>query len=127
MQPQCWVPVYRMSKKNKVLLALGLATQIAFNSSAAFAGSVWATVYHPWYHGRQTANQETFNYYGSSTAASSIYPTGARLKVSRKGRSVVVRINDNCPSCGLDLPLGAVQMLGGHADWSGFVNVQRLR
>jgi len=63
------------------------------------------------YHGRTTANGETYNAYGNSVAHRSL-PFGTRLKVTNQsnGRSVIVRVNDRGPYVGgrdLDLSYGA--------------------
>lgn len=70
-----------------------------------------------WYgaeSGNRTANGEPFN--GSSlTAAHKTLPFGTKLRVSYKGRSVVVRINDRGPySKGrqLDLSRAAAERIG---------------
>jgi len=63
------------------------------------------------YHGRTTANGETYNAYGRSVAHRWL-PFGTRLKVTNQsnGRSVIVRVNDRGPYVGgrdLDLSYGA--------------------
>lgn len=63
------------------------------------------------FHGRTTANGESFNAYGITTAHRSL-PFGTRLRVTNpsNGRSVIVRVNDRGPFIGgrnLDLSYGA--------------------
>lgn len=68
-----------------------------------------------WYmHGKRTANGERFDPNGM-TAAHRTYPFGTRLRVTHKGRSVVVRINDRGPFVRgkqLDLARGAARAIG---------------
>jgi rare lipoprotein A len=82
-----------------------------------------ASWYGPGFHGRRTANGETFNQ-NSLTAAHKHLPFGTRVRVTNKynGRSVIVRINDRGPFIGgraLDLSKEAaarISMIGsGHA------------
>jgi rare lipoprotein A len=75
-----------------------------------------ASWYGPGFHGRRTANGETFNA-GAYTAAHRYFPFGTRLKVVNKnnGRSVVVRINDRGPFHGgriIDLSRASAQAIG---------------
>jgi rare lipoprotein A len=63
------------------------------------------------YHGRRTANGETFNAYGLTAAHRSL-PFGTKLKVTDQstGKSTIVRINDRgpfIPGRTLDLSYGA--------------------
>jgi rare lipoprotein A len=57
-----------------------------------------ASWYGPGFHGRRTANGETFDT-NAMTAAHRTLPFGSRVRVvnQRTGRSVVVRINDRGP------------------------------
>lgn len=75
-----------------------------------------ASWYGPGFHGRRTANGETFNS-GALTAAHRSLPFGSKVKVvnERTGRSVVVRINDRGPFHGnriIDLSKGSAQAIG---------------
>jgi rare lipoprotein A len=63
------------------------------------------------YHGKTTANGETYNAYGRSVAHRWL-PFGTKLRVTNRsnGRSVIVRVNDRGPYVGdrdLDLSYGA--------------------
>jgi rare lipoprotein A len=113
-------------KGTAVFVGMLSSAFLLLSAGKAQAGSVWATVYHRSYHEGTTANGERFNYNGSSTAASSIFRIGTVLRVFNRHGEVRVRINDTCPSCELDLPLGAAKRLGGHPNWSGSVRVERL-
>jgi rare lipoprotein A len=76
-------------------------------------GSMLASWYGSYFHGRTTANGETYNMYGY-TAASKTLPFGTRLEVCYDG-CVEVRINDRGPYIGareLDLSYGAANAIG---------------
>ena len=69
--------------------------------------------YGPYFHGRTTANGETYNMYGN-TAAHKTLPFGTKLRVCYEG-CVDVRINDRGPYIGareLDLSYGAASAIG---------------
>lgn len=75
-----------------------------------------ASWYGPYFHGRLTANGETYNQY-DLTAAHPSLPFDTYLKVTNldNGKAVIVRINDRgpyIPPRTLDLSLGAAQQLG---------------
>ena len=78
----------------------------------AFSGK--ASWYGGSFQGRRTANGERFDT-GEFTAASKTLPFGTRLRVCRRSRCVVVRINDRGPYVRgrvLDLSRAASQALG---------------
>ena len=88
---------------------LGFATPEAKASSGCTSASHYGV--GDGYHGRTTANGETYNAYGNSVAHRWL-PFGTRLKVTNQsnGRSVIVRVNDRGPYVGgrdLDLSYGA--------------------
>src|SRR4051794_4323827 len=75
-----------------------------------------ASWYGPGFHGKRTANGETFNTH-ALTAAHKTLPFGTQLRVTneRTGRSVVVRINDRGPYARgrvIDLSKAAAQPVG---------------
>ena len=75
--------------------------------------SMLASWYGPYFHGRTTANGETYNMYGN-TAAHKTLPFGTKLRVCYQG-CVDVRINDRGPYIGareLDLSRGAAAKIG---------------
>jgi len=89
----------------------------ALLSTSAFASTVKDTMLSSWYggyfHGRTTANGETYDMYGY-TAAHKTLPFGTRLEVCYDG-CVTVRINDRGPYIGareLDLSYGAAKAIG---------------
>lgn len=74
--------------------------------------------YSSWYgnefHGRPTANGETFDQY-ALTCAHKTLPFGTWLKVTFKGRSVICRVNDRGPFVKgriLDLSRGSAEAIG---------------
>ena len=96
--------------------------KVIFSSLAALlclplAGDSKSTMLTSWYggyfHGRTTANGETYNMYGN-TAAHKTLPFGTVLEVCYQG-CTTVRINDRGPYIGareLDLSYGAAQKIG---------------
>jgi len=75
-----------------------------------------ASYYADEFHGRQTANGETFDMH-ALTAAHRTLPFNTRVRVTNldNGRSVVVRINDRGPFVEgriIDLSLGAARAVG---------------
>ena len=82
-------------------------------TSASSAGTMLASWYGPYFHGRTTANGETYNMYGISAAHKTL-PFGTELRVCYQG-CVDVRINDRGPYIGareLDLSYGAAKAIG---------------
>ena len=75
-----------------------------------------ASYYGPGFHGRRTANGETFNQ-NAMTAAHRTLPFGTKLKVTNlaNGQSTIVRVNDRGPYAGgrvLDLSVAAAKQIG---------------
>jgi rare lipoprotein A len=84
---------------------------------------------HP-YHGRITANGETYNM-NSMTAAHPTLPFGTRVQVcsKRTARCAVVRINDRGPFVhgrSIDLSKAAAQRIGLLSEGVGEVTLKRL-
>ena len=82
-------------------------------TSASSAGTMLASWYGPYFHGRTTANGETYDMHGI-TAAHKTLPFGTKLRVCYEG-CVDVRINDRGPYIGareLDLSYGAAKAIG---------------
>ena len=80
----------------------------------AEAAKVKASWYGPGFHGRLTASGERFNQW-DMTAAHKTLKFGTRVKVTYKGKSVIVRINDRGPFIKgrtLDLSKGAARKIG---------------
>ena len=91
--------------------------------STAFLPSHASTMRASWYDcatpgqcskSKRTANGEKFNPF-ALTAAHRSLPFGTRIKVTHKGKSVIVRINDRGPFVKgrhLDLSKGAARQIG---------------
>jgi rare lipoprotein A len=95
-----------------VLLALGMLLSTPTYSTAAENG-VASWYGHP-YHGRKTASGERYNMW-AFTAAHRTLPFGTKLRVTYKGRSVIVRVNDRGPFIkgrSLDLSRAAADAIG---------------
>jgi len=93
-----------------LLLVIGIVT------SPAQAAKVKAPWYGPGFHGKKTASGERFNK-NALTAAHRSYPFGTKLRLTYKGKSVIVRINDRGPfikSRQLDMSQAAARKLGCH-------------
>jgi len=95
-----------------------------FNRTGQHEMTGVASWYGPGFHGRQTANGETFNE-NAMTAAHKTLPFNTNVRVTdlETGRSVVVRINDRGPYAKgriIDLSKRAAERLGmrerGHAN-----------
>ena len=96
-----------------VIGGLALAALSCIGSPANATGSMLTSWYGGYFHGRTTANGETYNMYGH-TAAHKTLPFGTRLRVCYRG-CVDVRINDRGPYIGareLDLSYGAATQIG---------------
>jgi len=112
-------------------------------SSTADSGEVVSTIkgvasyYGPGFHGRKTANGETFDQ-NAMTAAHRSLPFGTKIKVTyiKTGKSVEVRINDRGPftkdGAGnyariIDLSQGSAESIGMKADGTGEVKLEILK
>jgi rare lipoprotein A len=96
-----------------IATALAAAFIGSFASATPGRGSMLSSWYGGYFHGRTTANGETYNMYGY-TAAHKTLPFGTKLHVCYRG-CVDVRINDRGPYIGnreLDLSYGAAQAIG---------------
>lgn len=79
-------------------------------------GTMTASWYGPKFHGKRTANTETYDQL-ALTAAHKTLPFGTMLRVTnpRNGKQVIVRVNDRGPYVkgrDLDLSKGAAMKLG---------------
>lgn len=92
----------------KILLTL-IATVML--TTTVNAQEVWAS----WYkHGHTTANGERYNPHGL-TAAHRTLPFGTKVRVTYRGKSIIVRINDRGPFIkgrSIDLAMGAARAIG---------------
>lgn len=113
-----------------LIIAVSLVMMWPMHVRAAECQGQW--VLASWYgteSGNRTANGERFD--GSSlTAAHKTLPFGTRLRVSYRGRSVVVRVNDRGPFVRgrtLDLSRAAAKRIGMVSDGVGQVCWVRLQ
>ncbi|WP_226816830.1 septal ring lytic transglycosylase RlpA family protein [Advenella sp. FME57] len=89
---------------------------MSIDETSSFSQEGIASWYGPGFHGRKTANGETFNQ-NAMTAAHKRLPISSYVRVTRvsTGKSIVVRINDRGPFVGnrvIDLSYGAAKRLG---------------
>lgn len=89
----------------------------------AHARQVTATVYHGWYHGRQTACGQTYQHWGVS-AAHPWLPCGTRLRIQHQGRTLTVPVTDRCDCDSVDLSAGAAHRLGVPLDGMATVTIR---
>jgi rare lipoprotein A (peptidoglycan hydrolase) len=113
-----------------VILA-GAYVAVTWTVPAHGASCIGQTVTASWYgteSGNRTANGERFD--GTSlTAAHKTLPFGTKLRVTYRGKSVVVRINDRGPFIrgrALDLSKAAAQRIGLIPAGVGSVCMERL-
>ena len=118
------------------LIAGTAAAAVIILAAAVF---LWATPVHACEHmrasyygaesGNRTANGERFD--GSSlTAAHRTLPFGAKLRVTYRGKSVTVRINDRGPwikGRGIDLSAAAARRIGMISAGVAVVCVTRVK
>lgn len=107
---------------------LVLAIVSVLFSWPAAAETVLTSWYGPGFHGRTTASGERFNQW-AMTAAHKTLPFGTVVRVTYKGRSVTVRINDRGPFIkgrSLDLSKAAAQRIGcGGVCWVNMTIIKR--
>lgn len=95
------------------LLSTIAACLILFTVPAS-ASKMVASWYGPGFHGKRTASGERFNQ-NALTAAHKSLPFGTKLRVTYKGRSIIVRVNDRGPFTKgrhLDLSKEAARKIG---------------
>ena len=95
------------------IIATAVAGICAFTLPSESRSTMLTSWYGGYFHGRTTANGETYNMYGH-TAAHKTLPFGTELRVCYQG-CVDVRINDRGPYIGareLDLSYGAASAIG---------------
>ena len=97
----------------KRIISGAVAVAACLGTSASSAGTMLASWYGPYFHGRLTANGEIYNMHGI-TAAHKTLPFNTKLRVCYEG-CVDVRINDRGPYIGareLDLSAAAAGQIG---------------
>lgn len=96
-------------------LTISLALVVATTATAvARDNTVVASWYGPGFQGKRTASGERFNQH-AMTAAHRHLPFGTLVRVTHKGRSVTVRINDRGPFIRgrtIDLSKAAARRIG---------------
>lgn len=105
-------------------------TYYPLKSAHGFVEEGVASWYGPGFHGKTTANGETYNQY-ALTAAHKLLPLGTRVRVTHlgNGRSVLVRVNDRGPFVDdrvIDLSKSAAMRLGMLGKGTARVRVQSL-
>jgi rare lipoprotein A len=111
----------------KSISAICAAALAVVGSPVQAGGSMLSSWYGGYFHGRTTANGETYNMYGYSAAHKSL-AFGTRLEVCYDG-CVEVRINDRGPYIGareLDLSYGAAKAIGLIGPGVDYVSVTYL-
>jgi len=111
----------------KSISAITAAAVFSLGTSVQAGGSMLSSWYGGYFHGRTTANGETYNMYGH-TAAHKTLPFGTKLRVCYQG-CVDVRINDRGPYIGsreLDLSFGAASAIGLIKPGVDYVSVSHI-
>ena len=111
----------------KSLSTIAAAVLLSVSTSASATNSMLSSWYGGYFHGRTTANGETYNMYGH-TAAHKTLPFGTKLRVCYQG-CVDVRINDRGPYIGsreLDLSFGAASAIGLIKPGVDYVSVSHI-
>ena len=103
---------------------------VASNTVRRFSQTGVASWYGRQFHGRKTANGETFDMNGLTAAHRSL-PLNCYIRVTNKdnGKSVVVKVNDRGPFHGnrvVDLSYGAAKSLGITNAGTARVNIERV-
>ncbi len=116
-------------KGTKPYTVLG-KTYYPLKSAHGFVEEGIASWYGPGFHGKTTANGETYNQY-DMTAAHKILPLGTKVRVTHlgNGKSVLVRVNDRGPFVDdrvIDLSRAAATRLEMMGTGTARVRVQSL-
>lgn len=110
------INIYNSANATNRVPLLSKESLLAKNSSSIAVTEGKASFYSDEFHGRKTANGETFNM-DKLTAAHPSLPFGTWVKVTnlRNGKDVVVRINDRGPFTKgriIDLSISAAKEIG---------------
>jgi rare lipoprotein A len=111
----------------KSISTIAAAVLLSVSTSASATNSMLSSWYGGYFHGRTTANGETYDMYGL-TAAHKTLPFGTKLRVCYQG-CVDVRINDRGPYIGsreLDLSFGAASAIGLIKPGVDYVSVSHI-
>ncbi len=103
---------------------------VTLKSSKGFRQKGVASWYGTKFHGRKTANGETYNMYAMTAAHKTLpIPSYVRVTNLNNQRSVIVRINDRGPFHGnriIDLSYAAATKLGITRTGTGYVEIEAL-
>ena len=108
-----------------IILAAAAILSTPAMAATTCGGASW---YGPGFHGKRTASGTRFNQ-NAMTAAHKTLPFGTRLRVTYRGKSVVVRITDRGPYVGgrvIDLSRAAAARIGLIGPGHGRVCLERL-
>ena len=111
----------------KSISTIAAALCLSISTSAQAESPMLSSWYGGYFHGRTTANGETYNMYGL-TAAHKTLPFGTKLRVCYQG-CVDVRINDRGPYIGareLDLSFQAASAIGLIKPGVDYVSVSHI-
>ena len=123
-------PSYRGGQPGGKPYTVAGKTYYPLKSAHGFMEEGTASWYGPGFHGKKTANGETYNQF-AMTAAHKILPLGTRVRVTHlgSGKSVVVRVNDRGPFVDdrvIDLSRAAATRLGMMGAGTAAVRVQSI-
>ncbi len=103
---------------------------VTLKDSKGFRQRGVASWYGTKFHGRKTANGETYNMYAMTAAHKTLpIPSYVRVTNLNNQRSVIVRINDRGPFHGnriIDLSYAAASKLGITRSGTGYVEIEAL-
>ncbi|HYN38880.1 MAG TPA: septal ring lytic transglycosylase RlpA family protein, partial [Rhodospirillales bacterium] len=113
----------------RAFLLAAVAALFVITTAPAFAAPaapsiVSGSFYHSKFEGRRTACGDRYDS-DEYTAASNRHPCDAVVRVTRGSRSVLVRINDRCGRCGIDLTPAAAREIGLHRIGRAPVHIER--
>jgi rare lipoprotein A len=122
------VPIIRRTYRTGEAYIYNVHGTAKSTRGSCVARSGEASWYGPGFHGKKTANGERFNQ-NDRTAAHRTLPFGTLVRVTYKGRSTVVRINDAGPYVGnrvIDLSRQAAADIGLLGAGHGNVSIEVL-
>ena len=122
-------PVRTTNAKTRPYTVLG-RTYYPLQTAAGYDEVGMASWYGSDFHGRKTANGQTYNMYGLSAAHKTL-PLGTRVRVTRlsNNASVILVVNDRGPFVSgriLDLSYGAAKQLGMVRDGVAKVRISAI-
>ncbi|KAF0220003.1 MAG: hypothetical protein FD176_3415 [Rhodospirillaceae bacterium] len=95
----------------RLIAVIIIASSSLYTIPAMAEQKVEASWYGHKYHGKRTASGEKFDV-RAMTAAHPSLPLGSVVEVRHGRKVVMVRINDRCGRCGIDLSPAAADRLG---------------